>query len=145
MLLVWLAGGLLSLLGALCFAELATTYPHAGGNYEYLRRAFGGGTAFLFVWARMTVIQTGSMALLADGLHMASHAVALGIRPSGLTPADRSSDTTLPVEIFHSMEFDFDAAILALSSMIVAGSVVLLWMIQKLVGLDVLVRSTGRG
>ena len=64
LLLVWLAGGVLSLVGGLCFAELATTYPHAGGNYEYLRRAFGSGTAFLFVWARMTVIQTGSMTLL---------------------------------------------------------------------------------
>ncbi|MGE0407318.1 MAG: APC family permease [Candidatus Korobacteraceae bacterium] len=64
MLLIWVAGGVLSLLGALCFAELATAYPHAGGNYEYLRRAFGADTAFLFAWGRMTVIQTGSMALL---------------------------------------------------------------------------------
>jgi len=39
-LLAWLGGGM-SLVGALCYAELATAYPHAGGNYHYLQRAFG--------------------------------------------------------------------------------------------------------
>jgi amino acid transporter len=63
--LLWLLGGGMSLLGALCYAELATTYPHVGGNYHYLMRAFGRRAAFLFAWARMTVIQTGSIALLA--------------------------------------------------------------------------------
>lgn len=62
---LWLVGGVVSLLGALCFAELATTYPHVGGNYYYLKRAFGQPVAVLFAWARMTVIQTGSIALLA--------------------------------------------------------------------------------
>lgn len=63
--LTWLAGGAISLVGALCYAELATAYPHVGGNYYYLKRAFGQRVAFLFAWARMTVIQTGSIALLA--------------------------------------------------------------------------------
>ena len=63
--LTWIVGGIVSFLGALCYAELATTYPHVGGNYEYLKRAFGQQVAFLFAWARMTVIQTGSIALLA--------------------------------------------------------------------------------
>lgn len=62
---LWLLGGAVSFIGALCWAELATTYPHAGGNYYYLSRAFGKNAAFLFAWARMTVIQTGSIALLA--------------------------------------------------------------------------------
>lgn len=62
---VWLMGGVVSLLGALCYAELATAYPHVGGNYYYLKRAFGQPIAVLFAWARMTVIQTGSIALLA--------------------------------------------------------------------------------
>ncbi|MEG5048057.1 amino acid permease [Microcoleus sp. B4-C1] len=62
---VWLMGGVVSLLGALCYAELATTYPHVGGNYYYLKRALGQPIAVLFAWARMTVIQTGSIALLA--------------------------------------------------------------------------------
>ena len=63
--LTWFTGGIVSLIGALCYAELATTYPHVGGNYEYLKRAFGQNLAFLFAWARMTVVQTGSIALLA--------------------------------------------------------------------------------
>jgi basic amino acid/polyamine antiporter, APA family len=63
--LVWLLGGVMSLIGALCYAELATTYPHSGGNYHYLMRAFGKNWAFLFAWARLAVVQTGSIALLA--------------------------------------------------------------------------------
>lgn len=61
----WLLGGLVSLIGALCYAELTTTFPHAGGDYHFLTRAFGKRLAFLFAWARMSVIQTGSIALLS--------------------------------------------------------------------------------
>jgi basic amino acid/polyamine antiporter, APA family len=61
----WAAGGLISLVGALCYAELATTYPHAGGDYHFLQRAFGVRVAFLYAWARFSVVTTGSIALLA--------------------------------------------------------------------------------
>ncbi len=61
----WAFGGLVSLAGALCYAELASTYPHAGGDYHFLLRAYGRRIAFLFAWARFTVITTGSIALLA--------------------------------------------------------------------------------
>jgi basic amino acid/polyamine antiporter, APA family len=61
----WFAGGVVSLVGALCYAELATTYPHAGGDYHFLRRAFGARVSFLYAWARFAVITTGSIALLA--------------------------------------------------------------------------------
>ncbi|HEX5884406.1 MAG TPA: amino acid permease, partial [Pyrinomonadaceae bacterium] len=64
-LLIWLAGGLVTLIGALCYAELATTYPHAGGDYHYLTRAYGRPLAFLYAWSRIAVVQTGSVALLA--------------------------------------------------------------------------------
>jgi len=64
-LLAWLAGGVVSLIGALCYAELASTYPNTGGDYHYLARAFGRRSAFLFAWARLSVIQTGAIALLA--------------------------------------------------------------------------------
>jgi amino acid transporter len=63
--LVWIVGGVVSLTGVLCYAELATTYPHAGGDYYYLSRAFGKKVGFLFAWARMTIIQPGSIAMLA--------------------------------------------------------------------------------
>jgi len=65
MLVAWLAGGLISLAGALCYAELATTYPHAGGDYHFLARAFGKPISFLYAWAKAMVINTGSIALLA--------------------------------------------------------------------------------
>jgi basic amino acid/polyamine antiporter, APA family len=63
--LVWLAGGFISLIGALCYAELTTAYPSAGGDYHFIRRAYGNSPAFLFAWARITVIQTGTIALSA--------------------------------------------------------------------------------
>jgi basic amino acid/polyamine antiporter, APA family len=63
--LAWVAGGLISLIGALCYAELASAYPDAGGDYHFLTRAFGQRLSFLFAWARLMVIQTGSIALLA--------------------------------------------------------------------------------
>jgi len=61
----WIVGGFVSLIGVLCYAELATTFPNTGGDYHFLMRAFGRRIAFLFAWARMAVIQTGSVALLA--------------------------------------------------------------------------------
>ncbi|UDF36207.1 UNVERIFIED_ORG: amino acid permease [Shinella sp. XGS7] len=61
----WALGGLLSLVGALCFAELAAAFPDAGGDYHFLRRAYGQRLGFLFAWSRFAVIHTGSMALLA--------------------------------------------------------------------------------
>lgn len=64
-LLAWILGGVISLVGALVYAELATTYPDAGGDYHYLSRAFGPWIGFLFAWARLTVVQTGSIALVA--------------------------------------------------------------------------------
>jgi APA family basic amino acid/polyamine antiporter len=64
-LIVWLAGGLVSIIGALCYAELATAYPSAGGEYHFLTRAYGSHVGFMFAWARLTVIQSGSIALFA--------------------------------------------------------------------------------
>ena len=65
MLAAWVAGGVISLIGALCYAELAAAWPHAGGDYHFLHRAYGRRVAFLFAWARFAVITTGSIAMLA--------------------------------------------------------------------------------
>ncbi|WP_253206992.1 APC family permease [Verticiella alkaliphila] len=64
MLIAWVVGGLISVAGALCYAELATSHPNAGGDYHFLRLAYGEKLSFLFAWARLTVIPTGSIALL---------------------------------------------------------------------------------
>ncbi len=61
----WGLGGLLSLCGAFCYAELASTYPRSGGDYVYLTKAFGSWAGFLFGWAQMTVIMTGSIGMMA--------------------------------------------------------------------------------
>ncbi|HLA13251.1 MAG TPA: amino acid permease [Pyrinomonadaceae bacterium] len=64
-LMLWVAGGAISLVGALCYSELTSTYPHTGGDYHYLTRSYGKSVSFMFVWSRITVIQTGSVAILA--------------------------------------------------------------------------------
>ena len=64
-LVVWVAGALISVIGALCYAELCSAYPHAGGDYHFLHRAFGRQVSFLYGWARATVINPGAIALLA--------------------------------------------------------------------------------
>jgi amino acid transporter len=78
----WVAGGAISLAGALCYAELATTFPNAGGDYHFLKTAYGARVAFLFAWARFAVINTGSIALLGFVLgDYANEVFSLG--PSG--------------------------------------------------------------
>ena len=64
-LVLWLAGAVISIVGALCYAELCTTYPNAGGDYHFLHRAFGRNISFIYGWSRATIINTGSIALLA--------------------------------------------------------------------------------
>ena len=61
---VWIVGGILSLLGALTFAELGASKPESGGLYVYLRDAFGPALAFLFGWTMLLVIGSGSLATL---------------------------------------------------------------------------------
>lgn len=62
---VCIAGGLISLVGAMCYAELATTYPREGGDYVYLTRAFGRRAGFLFAWAEYWIIRPGNIGMLA--------------------------------------------------------------------------------
>lgn len=62
---IWIAGGLLSLCGALSYAELATAYPRAGGDYVYLSKAYGPWAGFLFGWAQLTVVRPGDIVVMA--------------------------------------------------------------------------------
>lgn len=63
--LVWIVGGIITFIGALCYAELSAAHPNAGGEYHFLSRAYGRSTAMMFGWARCTVIQTGAIAAVA--------------------------------------------------------------------------------
>ena len=62
---IWLAGGLLALTGALCYAELATAYPQEGGDYVYQSRAYGSWAGYLFGWSQLVIIRPGDIALMA--------------------------------------------------------------------------------
>ncbi len=65
LLLAWALGGMLAFIGALCYAELATAYPRSGGDYVYLTRAYGSWVGFLYGWAELLVIRTGSIAAMS--------------------------------------------------------------------------------
>jgi len=64
-LLAWFVGGVISLLGALCYAELGTMFPDTGGDYAFLRRAYGKLIAFLFAWTELLIMRTGAIAAIS--------------------------------------------------------------------------------
>ena len=84
----WVAGGVFAIIGALSYAELSTAFPSAGGEYHFLQRAYGRQLAFLYGWARMTVIVAGSIAVFAYlfGDYM-SRVVNLGSNSSAIWAA----------------------------------------------------------
>ena len=65
LLATWIVAGLMTIAGALAYGELAAMMPHAGGQYVYLREAYGGLWAFLFGWTLLLIIQTGTIAAVA--------------------------------------------------------------------------------
>src|SRR5262249_8312400 len=88
--IVWLVMGATSLCGALCYGELASQYPEAGGGYVYLREAYGPQLAFLYGWKSMLIMDPGITAALGIGLASylgyvvplspaATRAVAIGV------------------------------------------------------------------
>jgi APA family basic amino acid/polyamine antiporter len=65
---VWVVGGLLSLFGAMTYAEIAAAHPLYGGEYAFLRKAYGDLTGFLYMWTQITVAKPASLATIAAGL-----------------------------------------------------------------------------
>jgi amino acid transporter len=87
---VWVVGGLLSLFGALSYAELAAAMPEAGGEYVFLREAYGPIWGFLYGWTQMWVAKSGSIATLATGFF---------IYLSNFNPALNSVLFTIPLPL----------------------------------------------
>lgn len=87
-LLMWVAGGLIAIAGALTYAELGTMFPAAGGQYEYLRQAFGPLWGFLFGWTSLLAIQAGANAYLG---------VAFGEYLGAFVPFFSSSHTIVSI------------------------------------------------
>jgi basic amino acid/polyamine antiporter, APA family len=84
----WVLGGAVSLCGALVYAELAARHPDTGGEYAFLSRGLGRGVAFVFAWARITVIQTGAIAAVAFVFgDYASEMLRLGDKSSAIYAA----------------------------------------------------------
>ena len=84
----WIVGGVACLCGALVYAELASRFPETGGEYAFLRRGFGEGTAFVFAWSRMTVIQTGAIAAVSFVFgEYASQIVSFGAQSNAIWAA----------------------------------------------------------
>ena len=81
---VWAVMGLLSVAGALCYAELGTRYPEAGGGFVFLREAFGERCAFVYGWMSLLVMDPGLTAALAVGL--AQYVLALSGGSTSLVP-----------------------------------------------------------
>jgi amino acid transporter len=92
-LMVWLLGGLLSLLGALTYAELAAANPEAGGLYCYIRDAFGRLPAFLYGWSLLFVIASGTIAALAHAFTTYMQEIV------PLSPVEASATTILMIAV----------------------------------------------
>jgi len=95
--LAWIVGGLLSLFGAMTYAELGAMLPYAGGEYVYLRGAYGDTTAFLYMWTWFAVAKPASIAAVTIGL----------ARTLGFFPAFRwlSEPVTGPIPLLWSQVF----------------------------------------
>ncbi|ABA87451.1 amino acid antiporter, putative [Syntrophotalea carbinolica DSM 2380] len=80
---IWVLGGLLTLCGALTYAELASMYPLAGGDYQYLKAAYGPGAGFLLGWLAFWVINPGSIAAMSIALasYLQGGMPAVGVIP----------------------------------------------------------------
>jgi len=116
--LLWVLGGLISLAGALCYSELAAAFPHPGGDYHFLERAWGRRFAFLFAWARLAVINTGAIALLGfvigdymnrvvdlgpTGPAIYAFASVLGITAFKLRPSGEVGDSLMVVVLIAGL------------------------------------------
>lgn len=116
--LLWALGGLISLAGALCYSELAAAFPHPGGDYHFLERAWGRNFSFLFAWARLAVINTGAIALLGfvigdymnrvvdlgpSGPALYAFASILGITAFKLRPSGEVGDSLMVVVLIAGL------------------------------------------
>jgi basic amino acid/polyamine antiporter, APA family len=120
----WLIGGLLSLCGALCYAELATRFPKTGGDYVFLTQAYGRFWGFVFGWTKLFVERTGTVAILAFvfARHME---VVLGLpENSAVKPAATAAIVLLTAA--NVMGLRFGKGIQNLFALLKVGAIVLI-------------------
>lgn len=115
--LVWIAGGLLALLGALALAEVAVLFPRSGGNYVFLREGYGRLAGFLWGWVDFWIIRAASIAALATIFVESLHDLLIALFPK---PASWSRDVgAAPVEAYRILsQFDERALIVGVIAML---------------------------
>src|SRR5439155_25721163 len=124
--LVWVVGGLLSLAGALTYAELAVLMPQAGGEYVFIREAYGRLWGFLYGWTRFFVATTGGLAGLAFGF-----AIFLNIASGGFlgshsldVPLVGGWHVTLFLLLFGASSAILVVTLVKFASVVVGGAIV---------------------
>ncbi len=101
---VWILGGLISLAGALCYVELATAFPHEGGDYVYLTKAFGRGTGFVFAWTEYWIVRPGNVGMMAFVFARFAHQLLAGTALStGNTDVDFVIYAASPVVVMTAL------------------------------------------
>src|SRR5258705_1972496 len=110
LLVAWALAGVLTITGALCCAELAAMWPHAGGQYVFLREAYGPSIGFLFGWALFLIIQTGTIAAVA-----VAFANFTGVLTTSVSSVDLISPIVL-VKPFTVGSISFNGYAITLSS-----------------------------
>jgi APA family basic amino acid/polyamine antiporter len=98
LMMVWIITGIITVIGALSYAELAAMMPHAGGQYVYLRESYGSLWGFLYGWTLFLVIQTGTVAAVC-----VSFAKFLGVfyPQLGTTPAPSGADPATGARVLY--------------------------------------------
>jgi APA family basic amino acid/polyamine antiporter len=125
MLGVWLAGGLISMCGALSVAELAAALPRTGGWYAYLRAAWGPAVGFLFGWTELVLIRasaTGAIALVCS-TYLAR---ALGLEADPVSSRLLAAGLIVGAALINIRGVRFGATVTAISTLVKVGALVLL-------------------
>ncbi|XP_054648671.1 cystine/glutamate transporter isoform X3 [Dunckerocampus dactyliophorus] len=114
-LIVWIACGVLSLFGALSYAELGTSIQKSGGHYTYLLEAFGPHVAFISLWADLTAIRPAGMAVIS--LAFGQYILEPLFMPCGVPPMAVKLTTAIGIRETHNFENAFDLHNVKLSSL----------------------------
>lgn len=130
---IWVLGGVLCILGALCIAELATMLPRAGGLYVYLREAYGDVVAFLFGWTEMLFSRPGSIGALAV-VFVGSLTLALGWDASDFMRVVLASVLILGLALINIVGVAWGGGVQLVTAVIKAAFLALVGLIPFVVG-----------
>ena len=123
LLAAWALAGVLTITGALCCAELAAMWPRAGGQYVFLREAYGPSVGFLFGWGLFLIIQTGTIAAVA-----VAFANFTGVLTDWISGERDLIDKVVLIEPFKIGELSFNGYALSLSSQQLLAIVMILFL-----------------